>query len=55
MSYYDRLMKLYEDVSPSTFVDLVEQYERYCMEFYATHDEGSTPVCVLEFYENDYE
>lgn len=35
--------------------DFLYQYDKYIQEFYEEHDEGSNPVCMTEFYNNDYQ
>ena len=34
---------------------LAQHYSEYVMEFPETHDEGSYPVCLEEFYINEYQ
>jgi hypothetical protein len=42
-------------MSPQELMDFIKAYDEYVQEFYENHDESSTPVCVAEFYDNDYE
>lgn len=42
------------ELTKEELLDLAEQYSLYVTDFYETHDEGSRPVCLEEFYDNDY-
>ena len=35
-------------------VHLSEQYSNYVVEFYDDHGDGEYPVCIMEFYDNEY-
>ena len=38
-----------------TLKEFLYRYNKYVQEFYEDHDEGSTPVSMLEYYDNDFQ
>lgn len=40
--------------SEELLYDFLAQYNDYVQNFYDEHDEGSYPVSIPEFYENDF-
>lgn len=44
-----------EKLNKETLLDLIYDYDRYIIEFYEEHDTGMTPVCVEEYYNNEYQ
>jgi hypothetical protein len=52
--YYDNITEMVDDLSHENLVDLLEAYDEYILTFYESHDSGSQPVGILEFFHNDY-
>lgn len=38
-----------------TLKDFLYQYNKYIQNFYETHDKGSIPVCMIEYFNNDFQ
>lgn len=47
-------MELNEYTKPE-LIDIIVAYNKYVMTFYEEHDEGSHPVCIYEFIDNEYQ
>jgi len=41
-------------LTAENLADFLQEYNKYVQEFHETHDTGSTPVSIMEFYNNDY-
>ena len=55
IEYTDDLVDFKYPWSTEKLADFLYQYNKYVMEFYENHDEGSQPVCMVEFFNNDYQ
>lgn len=44
----------FEDLSKKELIDLIVAYNDYVIEYFEEHKEG-TPVCVSEFFDNEYQ
>ena len=44
-----------EELSKEDLLKLLMAYSDYVMSFYEEHDLGSFPVCIYEFYDNEYQ
>lgn len=51
---FETVAEMVDDLSRENLIDLINEYSKYTMSFYETHDEGSFPVGILEFFHNDY-
>ena len=38
-----------------TLKEFLYQYNKYIQNFYEEHDENSYPVCMVEFFSNDFQ
>lgn len=47
----------YQDAGHLELLDLLSAYDRYVQEFFEAgkHEDGSTPVCIAEFYDNEFQ
>lgn len=43
-----------QDMVIENICDIINKYDYYVSTYYNLHDEGSTPVCFMEWYNNDY-
>lgn len=50
-----RLLVELEGRSQSEVIDMIDQYNKYVVNYYDTHEETDYPVSFPEFLENDYE
>lgn len=48
-------MKKLEDLSKEELLEFIREYDNYIFEFEQEHDLGSMPVCVSEFYYNEWQ
>ena len=55
IEYTDDLVEFDEQWNDESLKDFIYQYNKYVMAFYENHDEGSQPVCMVEFFNNDYQ
>ena len=55
IEYTDDLVEFDEQWNSENLKDFIYQYNKYVMGFYENHDEGSQPVCMVEFFNNDYQ
>lgn len=46
---------LVNDLDSETLKEFLYQYNKYIQNFYDEHDEGSYPVSMTEFYNNDFQ
>lgn len=46
--------EIVQGLSIENLIDVLEDYNYYVVTFFETHDEGSQPVGLLEFFNNDY-
>ena len=46
---------LVEELNFDTLKEFLYQYDKYIQNFYDEHDENSYPVCMVEFYNNDFQ
>lgn len=44
-----------EDLDREDLLFLIGCYNNYIIEFYDEHEEGMTPVCVYEFFDNEFQ
>lgn len=44
----------FEDLSKKELIDLIVAYNDYVIEYFEEHEEGN-PVCVSEFFDNEYQ
>lgn len=44
-----------EELSKEDLLKLLMAYSDYIISFYEEHDYGSFPVCIYEFYDNEYQ
>lgn len=54
-TYYDKHLKRLEDLDKEELLKFIKEYDNYVITFYKEHDSGSIPVCIYEFYYNDYQ
>jgi hypothetical protein len=47
-------MKRLEDFSKEELIRIITAYDHYVVTYWEDHDEGCYPVCLAEFYDNDY-
>lgn len=52
LEYTDDLV---DELDYETLKDFLYQYDRYIGTFFEYHDEGSQPVGMMEFFNNDYQ
>jgi len=52
LEYTDDLV---DELPMETLKDFLYQYNKYITFFYDDHDEGSQPVSMIEFFNNDYQ
>lgn len=55
IEYTDDLVEFDEQWNSENLKDFIYQYNKYVMGFYENHDEGSQPVCMVEFFNIDYQ
>lgn len=55
IKYTDDLVEFDEQWNEESLKDFLYQYNKYVMTFYENHDKGSQPVCMVEFFNNDYQ
>ena len=48
-------MKALDDLNNAELLLLLTEYSNYVMEFYGAHSSAEYPVCVYEFYDNEYQ
>ena len=48
-----KFWKEIEELPHDELFNLLKEYDRYVIEI-TDREDGSVPVCVLEFYENEY-
>lgn len=48
-------MRKLEDLSKEELLEFIKEYNNYVVDFYEEHDLGDIPVCVSEFYYNEYQ
>lgn len=44
-----------KNLNKDELLKLIYSYSNYVHEFFNEHDNGSIPVCIMEYFENDYE
>lgn len=44
-----------EDLDKEELLKFIKEYDNYVVTFYEEHDLGDIPVCIYEFYYNDYQ
>jgi hypothetical protein len=47
--------EILEELNKGELISLMIEYDRYIVEFYESHDNGDIPVCLMEFYHNDFQ
>ena len=52
--FYDTIAEMVDDLSRENRIDLLNEYSKYISNFYEHHDKREQPVCLLEFFHNDY-
>ena len=52
LGYTDDLV---DELDNETLKDFLYQYDKYIRTFFEYHDEGSEPVGMMEFFNNDYQ
>lgn len=52
--FYDTIAEMVDDLSRENLIDLLNEYSKYISSFYEYHDKSEEPVCLLEFFHNDY-
>ena len=52
--FYDTIEEMVDDLSYENLIDLLIEYNKYISSFYKYHDLDEEPVCLLEFFHNDY-
>ena len=52
--FYNTIEEMVNDLSSENLIDLLNEYGNYIINFYEYHDKGEEPVCLLEFFHNDY-
>lgn len=55
IEYTDDLAVFDEQWDQEELKDFLYQYNKYVMQYYENHDAGSHPVCMVEFFNNDYQ
>ena len=55
IEYTDDLAEFDAQWNEESLKDFLYQYNKYVMTFYENHDAGSQPVCMVEFFNNDYQ
>ena len=50
----DTIEDIVEELDNRTLVDFLKTYDDYVASYYVDHDFGSVPVCMLEYFINDY-
>ena len=55
VEYTDDIAEVGLDWSQENLKDFLYQYDKYIRTFYDSHDAGSQPVCMTEFFNNDYQ
>lgn len=55
IEYTDDLVEFDEQWGQEELKDFLYQYNKYVMNFFENHDEGSQPVSMVEFFNNDYQ
>ena len=48
-------MRKLEDLSKEELLEFIKEYDNYIFEFEQEHDLGCMPVCVSEFYDNEWQ
>lgn len=49
------LEDIIKELNKKELLDLLKSYDLYIQEFYEYHDNSQTPVCIAEYYNNDYQ
>lgn len=52
--FLKKLWKEIEELPHQELFDLLKEYDKYVIEV-TDREDGSVPVCVLEFYQNEYQ
>lgn len=52
--FYDTIEEMVQDLSIENLIDVLQGYNNYVVTFFETHDNGSEPVGLLEYFHNDY-
>ena len=50
----DNIGDITRGLSMPQLIHFLGTYDNYVQEFFESHDSGSQPVCMLEYYTNDY-
>lgn len=55
IEYTDDLVEFDYPWNEEFLKDFLYQYNKYVITFYDSHDQGSQPVSMIEFFNNDYQ
>ena len=44
-----------EKLTKKELLKLIKAYNDYVMTFYEEHDESCFPICIYEFFDNEYQ
>lgn len=50
----DIFNEVFKDCTSAELRNFMKEYDLYIQNFYENHDNSCVPVCMAEFYENDY-
>ena len=51
---FETIGQMVEELDKDELLDFLVKYNKYVVRYYEDHDYPSQPVCMLEYFNNDY-